>query len=562
MSARFRERLELVVLLGACAIVFVVVAAMLAAWTCDDAFISIRYARNLAAGDGLVFNPGERVEGYTNPAWTLGLALVLTLGLDPEAWSIRLGVLAFAIALGLLVLQHRHHLRAQLGVTAVPVAAIVGAAHVDWAIYATSGLETSMLATVVLAGFVALARDVRREPARGWPPAAWLGFAVLVRPDAGLFAIACVVPYLGHRRALARYLATLVLCVGPGVLARWMYYGALVPNTYAAKSAGTPWWDQGLAYLELYLQDYWALALALALPLALVGAWRQHQRVRRSSPAILAMALAVILYATAIVRVGGDFMFARLFVPLTPLLAVLFERGLADVWPGRTIVHGGATAAVVLAMHVSPRPVDADRWPHGIADEWAVYDPETVARMRRDAAALARALDGTPVRVAFLGGMARVIDDARVPWAVDGETGLTDAGIAGKPLARRGRPGHEKRATVDELLARRVHFVLGHRADATLRVGDAIPFVPLRVGDLEGFAIQWDPVLFAHLRARGVAIADFERQLDRLVASLPTLNDARAGAAYRRVQRFYFDWVDDPERRAPFLVRFPDEATR
>ncbi len=32
----------------------------------DDAFISFRYARHLVEGHGLVWNPGERVEGYTN----------------------------------------------------------------------------------------------------------------------------------------------------------------------------------------------------------------------------------------------------------------------------------------------------------------------------------------------------------------------------------------------------------------------------------------------------------------------------------------------------------------
>ena len=40
----------------------------------DDAFISFRYARNLLEGQGLAFNPGERVEGYTNFLWVLELA--------------------------------------------------------------------------------------------------------------------------------------------------------------------------------------------------------------------------------------------------------------------------------------------------------------------------------------------------------------------------------------------------------------------------------------------------------------------------------------------------------
>ena len=51
----------------------------------DDAFISFRYARNLLEGQGLVFNPGERVEGYTNFLWVLELAALWgAFGLRPE----------------------------------------------------------------------------------------------------------------------------------------------------------------------------------------------------------------------------------------------------------------------------------------------------------------------------------------------------------------------------------------------------------------------------------------------------------------------------------------------
>lgn len=76
---------------------WLVVPAWLAstAWfLCDDAFISFRYARNLVEGHGLVFNPGERVEGYTNFLWVLELAAFWkTLGLRPESVAPWLSVL-------------------------------------------------------------------------------------------------------------------------------------------------------------------------------------------------------------------------------------------------------------------------------------------------------------------------------------------------------------------------------------------------------------------------------------------------------------------------------------
>lgn len=66
-------------------------------WVCDDSFISFRYARNLAEGHGLVFNAGERVEGYTNLAWTLMLAAGARAGLDPIALSGILGILFYGL---------------------------------------------------------------------------------------------------------------------------------------------------------------------------------------------------------------------------------------------------------------------------------------------------------------------------------------------------------------------------------------------------------------------------------------------------------------------------------
>ena len=56
------------------------------AWfLCDDAFISFRYVRNLLEGHGLVFNPGEYVEGYSNFLWVLELAALWgAVGLRPE----------------------------------------------------------------------------------------------------------------------------------------------------------------------------------------------------------------------------------------------------------------------------------------------------------------------------------------------------------------------------------------------------------------------------------------------------------------------------------------------
>lgn len=74
----------------------------------DDAYISFRFARNLVRGEGLVFNPGERVEGYTNFLWTALVAGAMATGADPEpATEVLAGLAAVGTVLLLAALARR-----------------------------------------------------------------------------------------------------------------------------------------------------------------------------------------------------------------------------------------------------------------------------------------------------------------------------------------------------------------------------------------------------------------------------------------------------------------------
>src|SRR5579884_1934594 len=56
-------------------------------WLADDAYIPFRYAYNWVHGQGIVWNPGERVEGYTSFLWVLMAAASLAVHLDPQKVS-------------------------------------------------------------------------------------------------------------------------------------------------------------------------------------------------------------------------------------------------------------------------------------------------------------------------------------------------------------------------------------------------------------------------------------------------------------------------------------------
>ena len=68
----------------------------------DDAYITFRYANNLAAGNGLTYNPPEQLEGYTNFLLVVILALGVKVGISPPLLSQLLGISSFLILILLL----------------------------------------------------------------------------------------------------------------------------------------------------------------------------------------------------------------------------------------------------------------------------------------------------------------------------------------------------------------------------------------------------------------------------------------------------------------------------
>src|SRR5262249_21933559 len=148
----------------------------------------------------------------------------------------------------------------------------------------------------------------------------------------------------------------------PATVWRIAYYGELFPNTYYAKSAALPWWSQGAFYAKIYFERTWPLALAV--PCALFA------RPRRQVALELSLAAVYTLY---VMRVGGDFMFGRLLVPVPPFLAILVERGLDALLGRRPWVRAASALALAVGLVAMPSAVDRHQRPRGIADERDAY---------------------------------------------------------------------------------------------------------------------------------------------------------------------------------------------
>ncbi|MCA8949281.1 MAG: hypothetical protein KDE27_07250 [Planctomycetes bacterium] len=544
-------------------------------WTCDDAFISLRYAEHFVQGHGLVFNldPNEApVEGYTNFAWTMWLAFGMWLGFADrgiEAWAAFWGGACHA---GTVLLLASIAWRASGGRALVPIAACAFAAIHHAASLAPAGLETASFALLVTAllRFAFELRCVRD---------AWLaGFVgvllALSRPDGGLFVaiVGSFVLFDAVRRRAPRllvgYVVPFLVTFVPYLVWRRLYYGYWVPNTFYAKSAGDPYPSQGLVYLREFFRCYWVLIPVPLLPL--VYACRRpdllagisHWLGRRPHVAVLAF---VLPYLGFIVWVGGDFMFARFVVPVLPALLLgldLAANRWRPVWPQPALallLVGG------LLLRVEPGWLgewNPERNPYGVSDNRAItvapYEPgkpETRAEVMRLMGEVLHGLfDGLPVRIGIMGSQANIAFRSKVPVAIECATGLTDVRIAHQEIPRRGQPGHEKgyRRLMSYLIdERELHFSL----DPTFAVGDltdewrSVSFLggPARIA-------TYDRALMRELRRRSehVVFVDFEAVLDRYLAELAGKDREGVRADYAAFRSYYFDHNDDRERQRRF----------
>ena len=235
-----------------CALVLVVVVGAIAGFVrhselvFDDAFITYRYSQNLAAGNGLVFNPGERVLGTTAPLYALVLGLFAWLGAPiPQTSAVLFcfGLVVLSVA-GALILR-----RTRLAGAGLLFAAMVMAGF--GRIYELFGMETPFFAGLL---FLTLHFFVRGSEV---PAGACLGLAILTRYDAVLFAalllmVTALIRWRSGNHRTARSSATrigrlmplraIVMASSialPWFAFSWLYFGTLTPNTLAAKTGST-----------------------------------------------------------------------------------------------------------------------------------------------------------------------------------------------------------------------------------------------------------------------------------------------------------------------------------
>ncbi len=409
----------------------------------DDALVSLRYAQNLLSGHGLVWNPGERVEGYTNFLFVLGVSGLGARGMDLEVASRMVNVAAFVGLSAFLVGAcwrecRRNSLPRRLAL--VPGALVFTSFVLLCNVL--GGLEAPVVAALVAVALYLAARALETGQAGAFVGSG-LAFALacMTRPDAGIFAAVAGTAMVWPRRSverggLLRFVAGFVTLYVPYFLLRWSYYGSPFPNTFYVKAEGLhpERLVAGLEYVAAsFVEPPYLLPVALSATVTLILAGRAGART-------WLLAVSMVAGLVYLVAIGGDHMPAfRLLAPLVPLAALVVFDALCRL--DRAVLRRPGVWALLVAVLLAGTALQLGR---------PALNPQV-----EDPAAFVGRIIGRWIRVAWPQGSLVALNTAgSTPYHAPRNRyidmlGLNDAHIAHRRVTElvlpwQRVPGHEK----------------------------------------------------------------------------------------------------------------------
>lgn len=299
----------------------------------DDAMISMRYAYNLAHGQGFVWNPGDHVQGYTNLGWTLVMAAIHFLHLPLGMNGLVIELLNMGLHLALVACVFAF-LRPRCG-----LAVAFGAAFLldfnpvlfDWA---TKGLENTLqmlLITMALLRLLPLGKRADLRANRLYLVPLLCALAFVVRPDSLLFFVAGTLVAFdalrqcdGEARAKEQKSLLIATLAGMGIVAGvllWQktYYGDWLPNTFYLKATGSHRLSRAVTYLQKFAFDDWQIVTLLG-GAGFLARGLADRATRRQT---LGMAAVVVTWFVYVALIGGDVLrHSRFYTPVIPILVI------------------------------------------------------------------------------------------------------------------------------------------------------------------------------------------------------------------------------------------------
>jgi hypothetical protein len=318
----------------------------------EDAYITFRYARFFAEGHGLVFNPGQRIMGFTSPLWTLWMSVGFLFHLSPIVWSRISAIAADAVTLVTVAAM----LRASISRASAWAFAAFFAGWPYFSAMTASGMENGVMFMLMALSAATLWRRHTLGPVA-------LAALALSRPEG--FVVACMLAVTARRRD-ALVAAGIVAA---GLLPLAIYYGTVIPQSVFAKShlygtpgplAGRTWWGwlipRPFERVGKVVEYGHLVVIAVLFTPALIAGVPRLWAARTSGIAHLALAGLVVWLSYALL--GVAYFYWYMMVPLAGL-AVVAAAGMPSVVKGAPVYV--AMAALIVGVYVDAMSVYASR---------------------------------------------------------------------------------------------------------------------------------------------------------------------------------------------------------
>ncbi len=338
------------------------------AWGNEDAFIGYRYSQNLAMGNGFVFNPGERVEGYTNFLYLLCMAAgYLIAGMNNlYIFSCLFNVACIIIALIIFYI----YVASRLGKAMAAIAAFLFSLSTSIWIFVASGLETPLVLLIQLAMWIAVERTVEKQQPRDiFLLCLTFILSILVRAD-GFIMPAVALFYLllkGQKQSLLYGSITVAATLFLYLTWRYSYYGYLLPNTYYVKICGplaqrltSASWQFTRIIFNNGLLAY-ILAFAVAIIEIVVNSFKRKRLGLRNVSFEVLFAVALLVYWF---YVGGDHYRERFLLVLFPLGIFTLLRFIAGSAPQKIFLF---LIILIVALQLKPLTIFDSRFDYSVS---------------------------------------------------------------------------------------------------------------------------------------------------------------------------------------------------
>lgn len=554
-------------------------------WLGDDIFIAFRYVQNFVAGNGLVYNIGERVEGFTDFLWIMLISLFAKLHFDVMNVSIMLGIFS---SLGTLIIFTviGFKLCKSKNAFILPFITLALALNYDYNVWATSGLETSFYSFLLSMTFYIYFFSGFTDRKRFIISGTFLNLAMMTRPDAMLILVGVnglmILYHLLQKTAIRSVISTLLLfnlaliiVYIPYFIWRYQYYGFIFPNTYYDKLGGESLFSKGFYYLWLYFKPHFTSFLILLLPpfvfwpILKKGPALEQLKLYlrdRSNAAFVTCILVIYAYLLVFVaKVGGDFMHARFIIPIAPFMYYIILHAFTQLVSLRNLNIVLSVLLICSFIETQIRSKVFEKTDEtgktiitlnkDVADERYVYTKfypiENEIKMGK---ALHTAFQGIDAKLLIRGGQACMGYFANFTY-IQEYHGLTDTLIAHSKIEHRSRIGHEKHASYTYLQEKGIHFLFNRSPLSKDRYKYAQVNIPPYSMGME--IITYDQQIIEQLSQRlgeGFKYTNFQLFLDDyILRQLPAVSKSELQKDYDAFYSYYFKHNEDKIRQDKFL---------